>query len=328
MSSKRNDELLRAIEAGDVDRIKKYLLKGASADVKDNDKQPILHTAVAGNPIIVELLLAAGASVNQEDKAGDTALLRVLNRNYSRQYRDNPEDRERISSIVKALLESGAKFNVVGSGGWIAIQKAAAYGHVGALKHLLAVGAGANDCANSHRTETALQYAATSGIAECTEILIAAGGNVNVANTMGWTPLMSAVCAVRSADSVKLLLAAGSAVNARSKSGDTALMWAAHSGNAAAVDVLLAAGADVNATSNIGRTPLMFAVMPPEFDYGEDADPVSPQTMCLVTTKLITNGATVSAIDSSGKTALSLAHDYCQLDSKYLDVVRLLETSS
>jgi ankyrin repeat protein len=70
--------------------------------------------------------------------------------------------------------------------------------------------------------------------------MIAAGGNVNVRNRFGWTPLMS--CGGNTA-CIAILLEAGADVNAINQFGESALACAAQQGYPRAVRMLLRAGA-------------------------------------------------------------------------------------
>ncbi len=85
------------------------------------------------------------------------------------------------------------------------------------------------------------------------------GGDVNVRDSTGRTPLMYADNDI---ENVKLLIAAGADVNAKDNEGRTALMFAINGsvfGQLEAVKALIAAGADVNAKDDDGRTALVFA---------------------------------------------------------------------
>jgi len=83
-----------------------------------------------------------------------------------------------------------------------------------------------------------------------------AGGDVNIKDRHGATPLMYAA-AVGSPEAVKLLLAAGADAKIKNAFDTTALTWGA--ANLEKVRLLVEAGADVNARSKVGMTPLLVA---------------------------------------------------------------------
>ena len=91
---------------------------------------------------------------------------------------------------------------------------------------------------------------------QAVEMLLKAGGNVNVRDSRGNTPLMYAA-AVGSPQMIRQLIAAGADVNARNGFQAAALIWGAN--DLQKSRVLIENGADVNARSNDLRTPLIIA---------------------------------------------------------------------
>lgn len=82
------------------------------------------------------------------------------------------------------------------------------------------------------------------------KLLVEAGGDVNLADDEGLTPLMHSDCSAVT----ELLLQRGADVHARDCGGRTALLYARTAGQ---VRLLLAAGADPNAVDKTGNTALM-----------------------------------------------------------------------
>jgi ankyrin repeat protein len=107
---------------------------------------------------------------------------------------------------------------------------------------------------------TALHWAATSGDAELTSMLLYAGASVRATTRLGrYTPLH---LASRGGDAatIGLLLLWGADVNGRTSTGATPLMLAAGSGQVPAVTALLERQAAVDAKEeSYGQTALMFA---------------------------------------------------------------------
>ena len=119
---------------------------------------------------------------------------------------------------------------------------------------------------------------------------LARGGDVNLKDSRGATPLMYTAIS-GSVQMMKLLLDGRADVNARDAFGDSALLWSA--GDLARVRLLLGNGGDVNVTTKQGRTPLLTAAR----RQGNE------ETVRL----LLAKGADVKATDVSGDDALQCA---------------------
>jgi len=122
-----------------------------------------LVTSYAGNPRMVKLLLESGARVDEQDGAGNTALLMAAQ--FGR------------SDSVKLLLEAGANVHLANEHGWTAlihaVNSSGSNHHPNMLeiiKRLIAEGAMVN--AMDRQGKTALDYAPG---ADVKEMLIAAG---------------------------------------------------------------------------------------------------------------------------------------------------------
>jgi ankyrin repeat protein len=106
---------------------------------------------------------------------------------------------------------------------------------------------------------TALHWAAGNGHVDVVKVLLAGKAKVNAKNSFGSTPLHRAVGANHK-EVVKILLAAKADVNARDKSdGWTPLHHAVVNGRKDLAELLLANRADVNVEANDGWTPLRWA---------------------------------------------------------------------
>jgi ankyrin repeat protein len=124
-----------------------------------------LVTSYRGNSRIVKRLLEAGARVNEQDAAGNTAV--ILAAQFGR------------SDSVKLLLEAGADVRLANEHGWTALihaaNSSAAYDPTNMteiIKGLLAAGADVN--AIDRQEKTALDYASRPAIKE---MLISAGAS-------------------------------------------------------------------------------------------------------------------------------------------------------
>lgn len=139
---------------------------------------------------------------------------------------------------------------------------------------------------------------------------IDAGGNVNMVNNEGESPLHVAVGpdydktyhpdqlteaqVMPSVQSIKLLLDAGAQVNAKDRKGATPLYRAVLWGDTKILNLLLAHGADINTKDLEGDTPLHVAAI-----HGASK-----------TKWLLEQGAKVNARNEKGDTPLSLAQKY------------------
>ncbi len=138
------------------------------------------------------------------------------------------------------------------------------------------------------RRNTPLHHAASFGSPAAVDILLAAGANPNVANSLGITPL---IAAATEPAKVEALLAKGADPKAKSQIGQHALAVAASSPRATrSVKLLLAAGADANERGARGTTPLLSAL----------GNACAADNAML----LLSAGADVKAVDGAGFGAL------------------------
>jgi ankyrin repeat protein len=127
-----------------------------------------------------------------------------------------------------------------------------------AVRTLLKQGADVNAAQGDGMS--ALHWAARTGDADLTQMLVVAGANHRATTRLGgWTPMLVAA-QYGYADVIAALLKAGADPKATTTNGTTSLMLAAASGSAPAVKLLLDQQLDVNAKeSSRGETALMFA---------------------------------------------------------------------
>ncbi len=138
------------------------------------------------------------------------------------------------------------------------VADAAMRDDVAAVRALLDGGADVNAAQGDGMT--ALHWAARNGNAALTELLVAAGSDLESSTRIGaHTPLHVASTAGRGAV-VELLLGAGADAGAETTTGATALHFAAAAGDVRSVAALMAHGAPPDAAEpEWGQTPLMFA---------------------------------------------------------------------
>lgn len=128
-----SQQLIEAVNAGDVERVRDLLANGADANVRDAfGATALMNAAHGGNLEMVESLLAAGAEVDAKDELGWTALMKACyNADLDRGF---PE-------IVSRLIAAGADPNARITYGIRPLMLAAGYGEAGVCQALLAGGA-------------------------------------------------------------------------------------------------------------------------------------------------------------------------------------------
>src|SRR6267143_2049370 len=183
----------------------------------------------AGNRDAALKRIAAGADVNADQGDGTTPLHWAV-------YKIDAD-------LARALLERGAKPDVINSYGSSPLTEAVKVANARLVGMLL--DAGSNVEVPNQEGQTALMWAAAAGSAELTRFLISRKADVNArALANDWPTQMT-----------------GEPRNQyRPTGGLTPLLYAARSGCKDCVAALLDAGADVNHPNPDGVTPLMVAM--------------------------------------------------------------------
>jgi ankyrin repeat protein len=231
------------------DKATTQVLIRAGADVNQRDDfniTPLMLAAANGDEELVRQLLKIGADASVEDKNGRTAVTLAKR-----------AGREDLAAVLKEhggtdpddlnppeILKRQDRF-----------VEAARQGNVAEVKRLLAEGAYIDGNPNQKEI-TAMEEAAGCNHLDVIRALLEAGGSPNAGGV--WPPVGEAA-ALEANDAVKILIEAGADVNAPNVDGDTPLMAAAQRGNLEAAELLINAGADVHAESRYGRTPLAMA---------------------------------------------------------------------
>ena len=231
-----------AIKEGHIEVVELLLAAGADVNQAGDYGDTPLHCASGkGHTEIVKLLLAAGADVNQANNSGWTPLQDSCQSGHS--------------EVVSMLLAAGADVNKAENHGKTPLYIASEYGNTDMVTVLLAAGADVNQTRDTGKTP--LYIASQNGLDEVVELLLAAPGiDVNQASNYGETPLNAAIVEPVSTEIVNMLLAAGAEIY-------KTLFLACKSPNLN-VDtfsrLLRQPGIDPNARDELGRTLLMAAV--------------------------------------------------------------------
>ena len=233
----------------------------------------LVYAARAGSIDAAQVLLDAGADVNQVTRYGWTALLAATqNRNYE---------------MGKFLIEHGADVNLANKGGWTPLYLATDnrnveggdyptrtpdMDHLAFITILLEAGADPNArMIESTETRTvftnqwldengatAFLRASQSGDITLMRLLLEYGADHNIYTELGVTPLSVAAgigwvegvtsewSTEQTVEAVKLLLELGIDPNFQADTGRVALHGAAHKGSTEVVQILVAAGAQMD----------------------------------------------------------------------------------
>ena len=125
----KQTELLDAVNAGNIARVKALLRAGANVNKFQPPLQltPLLVAAESGTADMVALLIAHKADVNAQDRVGETALMKAI--------------AQRNLPMVEMLLDAGADINAKNQRGHTALTNAVLRSEPDILKVLIARGA-------------------------------------------------------------------------------------------------------------------------------------------------------------------------------------------
>lgn len=152
----RNEQLLQAVESGDIEQVRRVLTGGAVVNARTKSGLTALSLAVIrGYDDIALLLIEKGASLDARDRSGDRE---------NRHPGNSPVHYAAIygrTRVLKAMLDRGVSPNLRDRNGRTLLMLAAENGHLDTVRLLLQRGADPN--ARSVFSETALDAARRSG---------------------------------------------------------------------------------------------------------------------------------------------------------------------
>ena len=263
-----------------VDEIKKLLQDGASAEIFDNVEMSPLHfAAFYGDTQVVQLLLKYGANIEASLKGDQsTALILAVGQGHI--------------SVVQTLLLYKANVNACDGQGLTALMYAVGQGFIEIAEMLVTSGANL-EIKGSTQLLTALHFAIITKNLKLVQLLLAHGADVNAQEIHGRTSLEEAF-AFKDPEIIKTLILYGADVHSLMKDGVTSLHAAVDLELLEVVQMLIARKVDVNAKMyGNGMTPLRLAVC--------------IKTAIGIVKELLTHGAEVNAVDTTGNTPLHLA---------------------
>ncbi len=305
MCSSNPSQLFDAIDAGDIERLRRLIAEGVDVnamrtDTTDSDKMAALANMPAEN-------MARAMGATEKD-------LRRINEDMQSMPK---EQADAMLAWHQNIMKMAAQFTRSMESPKTALMAAAAKGRADMLVALLDAGAPVNAAAPSgvEKGETALMLAAASGSAEAVQLLLSRGANVHAAlkagNERGKTALMYAA-EQGHAEAAQALIASGAKINAKDSDGKTALDWAIENGQVDVADVLEAHGAEN------GTRPSN-----PLFAYTDDETPLMSAARnghLAMVRRLVERGADVNEREKDSK---KMALDYAA-ENGHADVVAYL----
>jgi ankyrin repeat protein len=276
--------LLVAIKKRYKDIVKLLLGKKADVNAEDSNGRSGLHiTAGEGNNYyaieVLEMLLAAGAEINHQDKDGQPALLYGLSRNTSK-----------YDKTYGLLIRKGADPNIKDKTGQSCLHVAAGKGLINVMEQLVDKKADVNAINNAGKS--CLQFAAEGGVLKCVEFFVKRGAKIDHRDKKGWTALFYASkqgeadiiqCLLQNSASAFLtdnegntclhyvrsrkyhgleglkILAENTPVDCKNHRLETPLHWAVADDRDDIVSLLLGTGADPHLKNIDGQTSLHLA---------------------------------------------------------------------
>ncbi len=160
----KNDQLIQAVEAGDLQRVQQLMSQGANVNARTRAGLTALSLAVIhGHDEIALWLIQQGASLDARDRSGDR---QQKYPGYSPVHYAALYGRTRVLS---AMLDAGVSVNLRDRNGYTLLMLASENGHLETVKLLLK--RGADPFARSALGETALDCARRSGNPELIQLL-------------------------------------------------------------------------------------------------------------------------------------------------------------
>lgn len=188
MSGIDQDSFIAACSRGDIDAVKKALVKNERRrkifrgklkplfDIDDESSYgntALTRAASQGETSAVKLLLQSGACVNASDRSFNTAIIHAVSEGHT--------------ETVKVLIEAGADVNWKNELGMCALLYAVSRASPEIVRMLLDAGASAD--ATGYSGGTVFHIAAAQGNAEVMQLLFGRGVDIDARNDAGKTAL-------------------------------------------------------------------------------------------------------------------------------------------
>jgi ankyrin repeat protein len=271
--------LLTAIEEQSKEAVLQAIADGADVNqIADNGSTPL--TLSVASDEVVAILLQAGASVNLKSSTGATALgaaceagnVNVAKRLLVAHATQSTDDdgftpltraiQAKSPALVRLLIEYGADVETRSPNGAAPLHWAVREGASGEgleILRLLIEALSNIDAVEEHHVTPLMLSLDEPDRLPATNLLIAAGADVNIPDFHGNTPLIVAAFA-GNREALRVLLKAGATVDKQNTAGMTALIAAAGAGHIDVVQILLRAGASKALSDSNGNVALNWAV--------------------------------------------------------------------
>ncbi|AUH72581.2 ankyrin repeat domain-containing protein [Legionella sainthelensi] len=214
-----NRDYLHQLDQGIIDF--DALEQGAAINARNKKGQSALHLATLNaDKKSISTLMARGINVNIQDKDGNTALIRALEKVL---YKDKNEVGR---DIAQQLIAAQAQLDIKDSDENTPLILAVQNKDLAMVNYLLEHGA-CLETLDAHM-KTALFWAAEKGYEDIFDVLLKHGANINGVSYPGEkTPLMAALINSHLGIAQKILTQKGVAIKQKNRHGETALHLAA-----------------------------------------------------------------------------------------------------
>lgn len=278
--------LIEAAWAGDVDRARRLVRRGADVNAQDDTQQSAFLIATSEGPVeLLELTLRHGADVGAHDGYDGTGLIRAAERG--------------LADVVGRLVRTPIELDHVNELGWTALHEAVVLGDgagtaQATVRVLLAAGVDttirsgrAGLTAEQHARDlgyddlarllararrpvedpaAALQAAARRGDADAAALAVRAGAGLEVRDARRRTPLLLAVTEDR-LEVARLLVRLGADPDAIDDQQDTPWLVTGVTGSVPMARVLVAADPDLTLRNRFGGVSVIPASERGHVDY-------------------------------------------------------------
>ncbi|MDV7104871.1 ankyrin repeat domain-containing protein [Vibrio sp. TH_r3] len=280
----QNTALSMASDKNEAELVKMLVEHGAGYltrfSFSDSDAK-LIRSARKGDLAGIMIALSAGADINSESSAGQTALIEAFEGVFGQ------ITEQKYLAVIKALIENGADIHARDNYGYTVLERASSNGRLEVVKLLINTGAevyingalvaaslsghidvvdflikqsGADINIQDSRGNTALSQAAWKGHVDIVELLIEKGADVNIKNSQRYTALMTSIEEDQPLVAIRLI-EHGATMNEKYRlgknDGRTILMEAIHKGYFDVVELLITQGVDLNGKDNNGTTALL-----------------------------------------------------------------------
>lgn len=244
---------------------------GAKLDLTDPEGNTALMIASkAANMEAMKVLIKAGAKLNISNKRDETALTLALVGSSPFSNREGAEN----TDLVKLLIDAGADIN---------------------------------QCNSKGQSALLLALDSWGGTPEIIEVLLAAEPDIRVRDENGRDALYYAVLSKKRNIHIARILELGADPKTTDNEGITLLMRAAANYELELVRDFIERGLSPTAKSQVGQTAIHFTSWAGQYGRGDSSIKVIGENIVTVLELLHKHGASLTAADEEGETALHLA---------------------